>query len=895
MLADTRPLRSMRSEQRPNIQRWIQTVQSRLAISLVIVALAAFSSAFGKARVLIVAISVYVASAFALAVLATAASNWRRVRAIAILLDVAIVTVAVVTSGGRDSIWSLLYFFPILSSSRALGPSWSFVTATFSAISYGVACLSVQGAQALLTLEFAVRGAAFFGVAISARKLARTRNDAESDLTSTLEGFDRKVLAGANVQDVMLLTSRTALELTGSDIAGIVLVNGTESFVERPSTEKHPLDIARAKQTLREHFVRAVVAPVAYALPEQLTVSRALAALLPTKSNPDDWSARLVPIKAGHNVLGVIGVFSRRQTHYTPDDIRKLSGFAPAIAVAQVRAEQYVEMRARIAALYNISEHLNAEEGLGQIFANVVRLVVERIGCEEAALFLPEDAARAADPPLLEKVASFATDTTLTEALPNTDLRYEHASSLTGRVFASKRALRLNKLPDNEANAAAYAALLPSRQVRHYMGVPLLIGAEVLGVIRVLNKRAPEYRPLATKAFLDPAGFTDDDLHLLTIVATQAASAIRHAKFLQQNHDLRRFLENSPDPTIVVDASGIIKVFNRECESLWGIRAADAVDTSVANYYESPEHAKEIGRALWDAPDHHLRDYPARIRRHDDPSIPIRLNAVLFPAEGVSIGVFTDERATRRLEEERLRAAKLAVVGHVAQRTGHDIKHDLSAIRMYADGLARSNQTTEVAEACSAIVAATEDALEKIVNMLVAAKAQPLHLEIATVGSVLSTFRSSIDRWAAETDIQLIVDWPPSDILIAVDTEQMQQVFRNLFGNSLDAIQAVRDLQGDDFPGIVNLTANIRDRVVEISWCDNGIGMSDATMRDLFAAFFTTKGDAGTGLGLHITQWILAQHSGTIVAEQREGGGACFRIHLPIAQPGAHLPTNELS
>ncbi len=70
---------------------------------------------------------------------------------------------------------------------------------------------------------------------------------------------------------------------------------------------------------------------------------------------------------------------------------------------------------------------------------------------------------------------------------------------------------------------------------------------------------------------------------------------------------------------------------------------------------------------------------------------------------------------------------------------------------------------------------------------------------------------------------------------------------------------------------------------VEIDICDQGEGIDPEIMPVLFNAFVTSKPPGkGTGLGLSVSQQIISSHQGAISASNREGGGACFKILLPV-------------
>jgi len=67
---------------------------------------------------------------------------------------------------------------------------------------------------------------------------------------------------------------------------------------------------------------------------------------------------------------------------------------------------------------------------------------------------------------------------------------------------------------------------------------------------------------------------------------------------------------------------------------------------------------------------------------------------------------------------------------------------------------------------------------------------------------------------------------------------------------------------------------------------DNGCGMNSRIKQNIFKRFFSTKGSAGTGIGLMITKKIIDEHDGQIEVESKEGDGSIFLIRIP-ARPKA--------
>ena len=110
----------------------------------------------------------------------------------------------------------------------------------------------------------------------------------------------------------------------------------------------------------------------------------------------------------------------------------------------------------------------------------------------------------------------------------------------------------------------------------------------------------------------------------------------------------------------------------------------------------------------------------------------------------------------------------------------------------------------------------------------------------------------------------------------SIDAFRIEQVFRNLFENSLAAasdpvrvvVHCAETTIDDDVPAL------------QIAVRDNGPGLSQEQKQKIFDAFYTTK-PKGTGLGMAITKRIVEAHGGQIAVGEEYRGGTEFRITLP--------------
>jgi len=115
-------------------------------------------------------------------------------------------------------------------------------------------------------------------------------------------------------------------------------------------------------------------------------------------------------------------------------------------------------------------------------------------------------------------------------------------------------------------------------------------------------------------------------------------------------------------------------------------------------------------------------------------------------------------------------------------------------------------------------------------------------------------------------------------LMINGDRVHLSQVLINVVVNAMDAV-------ADQPPE--NRTVSLRARevagaCVEIAVSDSGPGIDPGVAGRIFEPFFTTK-PAGMGMGLSVSRTIVDAHGGKLWAENAAGGGATFRVVLPLA------------
>jgi signal transduction histidine kinase len=111
---------------------------------------------------------------------------------------------------------------------------------------------------------------------------------------------------------------------------------------------------------------------------------------------------------------------------------------------------------------------------------------------------------------------------------------------------------------------------------------------------------------------------------------------------------------------------------------------------------------------------------------------------------------------------------------------------------------------------------------------------------------------------------------------------EIRQVFANLIVNAIDAIAK----DGELYVRVSRdpSSRDVKDRL-RVTILDNGAGISESAKRNLFRPFFTTKSEGGNGLGLWVSQGIIAKHGGKIRFRSRTTNGksgTAFTVFLPV-------------
>jgi two-component system, NtrC family, sensor kinase len=223
---------------------------------------------------------------------------------------------------------------------------------------------------------------------------------------------------------------------------------------------------------------------------------------------------------------------------------------------------------------------------------------------------------------------------------------------------------------------------------------------------------------------------------------------------------------------------------------------------------------------------------------------------------------------------------KLSSIGRLAAGVAHEINNPMAIVNEKA-GLMQDliQYTSDFPEKekflslINAILQSVQRCRSITHRLLGFARRMEVQIEVLDLNEVLQETLTFLEKEALYRNLELRLNLAQDLPRIASDRGQLQQVFLNILNN---AFAAVED------GGMVAITSWEKDLdAVAISITDNGIGMSEETLKHIFEPFFTTKKGKGTGLGLPITYGIVKKLGGDIEVQSKEGKGTTMTVYLP--------------
>jgi PAS domain S-box-containing protein len=402
-----------------------------------------------------------------------------------------------------------------------------------------------------------------------------------------------------------------------------------------------------------------------------------------------------------------------------------------------------------------------------------------------------------------------------------------------------------------------HLSLVRELGVQSYICVPLLARGEILGVISfVVAESGRRYGP--------------DDLALAEELARRAGTAVENSQLYREAEEraqAARVLETVGDGVFLMDAEGIVRLWNHAAEMITGVKRDAIVGRRVAEFLPGWERVSTQTEML-----------PLESA---DGERWVSISGVEFD-EGV-VCAFHDITEERALEQ--MRQDLVATVSH-------ELRTPLAAIYGSAMTLNRDDLKVEpeVKEKLLNVIVDESARLTSIVNdLLLASQLDAGRLEahiqscdVRTLAeTVVATARTHLPQ-GVRVELGPIADELPP---VAADEAQLRQVLDNLLDNAVKYSPAGGDIR---------LSVEEAAGAVRFAVADDGLGIPAVEHGRIFEKFYRldpdmTGGIGGTGLGLYIARELVRRVNGRIWVEPNNGRGSIFYVEVPtVTRPAAN-------
>lgn len=357
----------------------------------------------------------------------------------------------------------------------------------------------------------------------------------------------------------------------------------------------------------------------------------------------------------------------------------------------------------------------------------------------------------------------------------------------------------------------------------------------------------------------------------------------------EENKLFYEVLDRLDEGAVLADRKGQIRWINSKAARMLGFPAAVSKNQSLLNVED---------KILSDIFDQTFREVK-EIRTVADVHLLIPkeqfLRVVVEPlrtrTETLILILLLDRNQEMEAQFDVSRMARVESLLKLAAGVAHEIGNPLNSLSIHLQLLKKEveklpKEKRKVLEESIGVIHAETQRLDKIVrNFLKATRKPPLRFRLENINLIMNEALDFMAPELKKNRIQTVFDGDETIPVFFMDRDRLYQVFINLIKNAMESMRP----KG----GRLTIRVGRREKLVFISFQDQGKGISEKDLPHIFDAYYTTK-EEGSGLGLMMVYDSIQEHGGRIEVKSKPGKGAAFTIILPMRLPKLQLPEYKL-
>lgn len=233
------------------------------------------------------------------------------------------------------------------------------------------------------------------------------------------------------------------------------------------------------------------------------------------------------------------------------------------------------------------------------------------------------------------------------------------------------------------------------------------------------------------------------------------------------------------------------------------------------------------------------------------------------------------QQEMEELDKQKLLLEKYASMGKLVAGVVHEVNNPLDGVNRYANILLDQAENNSVLREYLLEIKKGLNRIANITKSLLnfSHQVNSNSLEAKQYVSLSALVDDSLDMLTEKINGKILVDKKYNASLPRILDLGLSRVFANIIKNALDAMP-----EG----GRLEISVGLVDSVVQISFKDTGLGITEEAKERIFEPFYTTKNiDKGTGLGLAICSEIVRRYQGKIEVQSSFGIGSTFHVLIP--------------